>query len=273
MQTTQPTVIEPRAATPINIEYRQLPEGHMPHLKISAGACRLNIRQEPSEVPGTMWVTGSYQDPSGRIPMHVEADGDITRIVIGENMLDVFDLFAGTPKLDLVLGGKFPYALAIEAAAGGNYIDLGGLPITRLEITDGAGAMRLDFSRPNPQPMSLLKLTVGAGSIDATNLLNANFVYLHVDGGAASYKLHFGGELRQEASALISSAVSGVELRFPVTTAVKLTTESILGNPNMDAGFVRQEGAIWTRAAFEGTLPVLNIRCTTAFGNVQLLSF
>ena len=126
---------------------------------------------------------------------------------------------------DLSLGKSKPYALTIETGAGECSLDLGGLPITRLELKHGADKMDLDFSAPNPQRMSLLDLGSGAGSTEIKNLANANFAGMNVEGGAVGYILHFGGELQRDARVRIQTGLASIEISIPKSTAAKITPD------------------------------------------------
>jgi hypothetical protein len=100
---------------------------------------------------------GPHQDPSGQRSPKLTLDGGTltvdhdctTRDLIGE-------LVAGDPLFDLLLGTGRPYALTIQAAAIQSDAELGGLPITRLAVTQRAGQSRLNFGAANPQPAELL---------------------------------------------------------------------------------------------------------------------
>ncbi len=67
--------------------------------------------------------------------------------------------------------------------------DLGGAPLSRLMVRQGAGKLELGFSVPNPEPMQLLEVSSGAAGIELANLANANLSEMRLSGGAASYAL------------------------------------------------------------------------------------
>ena len=160
----------------------------------------------------------------------------------------------------------------IEAGASENHIDLGGLPITRLRLSHGAGSADVNFSAPNPAVLSELRLAVDAGKTDAHNLGNANFQTLLVEGGAASCLLDFSGNARQDASARISTAMASVEVRIPRDLAVEVTSSNVLGQPRADAGF-SQRGATWLSPAAAAGSPIqLRIHSSMVMGKLLLSS-
>lgn len=237
------------------------------HLRLSAGACRFNIRPGAGEA----WVSGTYRDPSGRRSPRIEQDGGTIRIVESDNPLDGMTSFlTGIPQYNLAIGKERPFALTVETGASDFIADLGGLPITRLEIKQGAGRFEVDFSAPNPEPMSTLNMGSGAGGMFLKNLANANFAEMRIEGGAASYRFDFAGDLRRDGQVRITTAVSAVEIVVPTTTAVKVNSEAMLGAFHVGDGFMKKEGAFWNQAALEGKTPVLTIRTNVALGALNL---
>jgi hypothetical protein len=145
-----------QAETRIGLDY---PVESNPHLRISLGGCRLNVA--PSTGEG--WVEGVVRDESGAMPPKIEQSGSVARISqeyrFGE-MLRLAD--TGVPEVDLILGRARPYMLTLELGASESIFDLGGLPLTRVVVKQGAGKASIDFSAPNPQPMNLLDIDAGA---------------------------------------------------------------------------------------------------------------
>jgi hypothetical protein len=249
--------------TEINVAY---PEASDLQLRITVGACRLKIK--PGE--GDAWITGSYEDPTGKLPAKILQEGGTVRITQSHSWTDILGWFGGVPTFDLALGKVRPYTLALESGASENKFDLGGLPISRLVAKQGAGKMEIDFSAPNTQAMSLLNLGAGAAGMELRNLANANFAEMSVDGGAAAYKFDFGGTLQRNAHVKISTGMSSVEIRVPAATAAKITSESLVGGLDIGDGFTKKEGAFWTQGALAGNTPVLTIHTSVALGALRL---
>lgn len=249
--------------TKINVAY---PETGDLHLRIGVGACRLKIR--PGE--GEAWVTGTYDDPTGTLPAKILQKGGTVRITQEPNWADLFGWSGGAPTFDLALGKARPYMLTLESGASENTFDLGGLPISRLAVKHGAGKVDINFSAPNPQAMSLLSISAGAGGMEVKNLANANLAEMSIEGGAASYKFDFGGTLQRNAHVKISTGLSSVDIHVPASTAAKITSESLVGGLDLGDGFTKKEGAFWTEAALAGDTPVLTIHTSIALGALRL---
>lgn len=118
--------------------------------------------------------------------------------------------------------GDFPLRLVVEAGASEEKLDLGGIPLKKLYITDGASNARVTFVAPNPQVMEELFYRTGASSVELIGLANANFQRMELNAGAGSYKLDFSGQLRMSSRVDISAGVSDVTIACPPTTLCRV---------------------------------------------------
>ena len=108
---------------------------------------------------------------------------------------------------DLALG-NVPVNLNIEAGAYKGEMDLGGLSLANLTVSDGAADSELAFSAANNVEMTLLRYKTGASKVSLLGLANANFALLEFTGGAGNYTLDFSGELKRDGSVSIETGVS-----------------------------------------------------------------
>jgi hypothetical protein len=250
--------------TPIQVAH---PSVGNPQLRIALGACRFRAR--PGE--GDEWVTGTYNDPTDRRPLRVgEEEAGVTITEAEPSFERIQAVFGGMPRYEVELGNKRPFALTIETGASDFDLDLGGVPLSRLMVRQGAGKFELGFPQPNPEPMEILEISSGAAAIELENLANANFSELRLSGGAASYELDFGGVLSQDAEVSIETGISGVVVSVPSSTAARVTAETTLGSVDVGDGFTKSEGAFSTEAALRGDGPVLRIRAGVRLGSLQL---
>ncbi len=250
--------------TNIEIAY---PQAESLLLRLGVGACRLKV----TPGAGSVWVSGTYYDPTGAFPCKIEQEGGTARITQDYRSTDWMTAVGGNPpRFELALGRARPYELLIETGASEARFELGGLPLRRLLIKQGAGKAEYSFDEPNPESMTLFDVDAGAVALEMSNLANANAAEMTLDGGAASYKLDFGGTLRREAFVRINTGMAGVEVRVPATTPARIMTESILGALQVGDGFTKKEGAFVTQAALAGRSPVLTIRASVALGSLQI---
>jgi hypothetical protein len=251
--------------TPIDVFYP--PAAEDLHLRIALGACRFEAR--PGEGDG--WVTGTYHDPTDRRSVRILEEGASVTITETEPSFEhIPSVFGGVPRYELEFGKERPFALTIETGASDFDLDLGGVPLSRLMVRQGAGKLELGFSAPNPEPMELLEVSSGAAGIELVNLANANFSEMRLSGGAAGYELDFGGALLRDAKVSIETGLSGVEVTVPSSTAARIVAETTLGSVEVGNGFTKREGAFLTDGTLRGEGPILAIRAGVRLGSLRL---
>src|SRR5918999_316558 len=231
------------AETPINVAY---PPAEDLHLRIALGACRFEARPGESDA----WVAGTYHDPTDRRSPRILEEGSSVTITEAEPSFErIPAVLGGVPRYELGFGKERPFALTIETGASDFDLDLGGVPLSRLMVRQGAGRFELGFSVPNPEPMELLEVSSGAAGIELENLTNANFSEMRLSGGAAGYELDFGGALARDATVSIETGLSAVQISVPASTAARIVTETTLGSVDVGDGFTKREGAFLTEGA------------------------
>src|SRR5690606_1914152 len=99
----------------------------------------------------------------------------------------------------------------------------------------------------------------GAAETELLNLANSGAEEISVDGGAATFLLDFGGELRRDLRARLNTGMATVEIRIPSAMAAKVAPRTMLGSLDPGSGFVTRDGEFWTMAAVAGDTPSLTI--------------
>lgn len=250
--------------TEINVDF---PESDELQLRIVAGPCRLDVG--PGAATG--WVSGTYDDPTGLLPLRMRGEGG--RLTLTQSVhVTMPESVTGAPGLRLALGAGRPFGLTVEGGANEVVLNLGGLPLTRLRIRHGAGRSEVDFPAPNPEEMDVLDVAAGGAATHLRNLANAGFARMVVAGGAGSYHLHFGGELRRDGAVRLTTGAASVELVLPAATAARVRSETVLAGLDVGDGFTTSEGELLTAAAVAGRLPVLRVTLSSTLGAVRLRS-
>ncbi len=252
------------SATDIHIAYPAAPP---PRLRIALGPCRLRVGQGAEGA----FVTGRYEDPTGMLPIRVTQAGGRATIRQSTHLGSMGRLI-GSPSLDLSLGTGPPCELLVEGGANDSVLDLGGVPMARLTLRQGAGRIRVDFATPNPAEMDELDVAAGGVSMELRNLANANVARMTVSGGAASYRLQFGGRLRRDAEVRLNAGISAIDVVVPHDVPARISSSSVLGGLRIGDGYVTREGAFWTEAGASGGSPLVRIAVTSVLGAVRLLS-
>jgi len=247
----------------INVAY---PDAADLHLRIRVGACRLKI------IPGAgpAWVTGLYRYPQGALPLKIDGSGGRVTITQDYDVTGLGGLLRFTPRFELALGRVKAYALTLEAGASDVTANLGGIPLKELIIKQGAGRADFDFSAPNPQEMASVIVNSGAVALQMRNLSNANFAEMTFDGGAASYRFDFGGVLRRDAKAKVTTSLAPVAIHIPPATAARVYENTVAAALDLGDGFTKKGGAFLTEAAMTGKTPVLTIRANVSLGTLSL---
>ena len=239
------------------------PDAAEPSLLLRTGPCRVHF----SASDGPMWISGTYEDPTGSLPLQVRT-GPLTTISQGFDPI-AFNAIT-LPRLDLAISRQRPFALEIQAAASENFFDLGGLPVARLVMKAGAGKFDLDFGAPNPTTMTVMELGAGAGSIAAKRLANANFTSLRFGGGVAACTLDFSGQLLHDASARIDAGLGSVDIMIPAFTPARVAAKSFASARRVTGAFLTQGDTYSTAPAAQGARPLLDIEVSLAFGALNL---
>jgi hypothetical protein len=192
---------------------------------IQFGAGTLTLQPGASE--GLVTGTAKYNVTELK-PTVTANNGNVT-ITQGNIKLNIIPALSSKVINDWsLLLAAYPMDLTIEAGAyTGNY-ELGGLAITKLDITDGAAKVNLGFSTPNQVEMSGLTYSTGASQVSLTGLGNANASDVSFNGGAGSYVLDFSGQLQRDMTVSIDSGVSSVTIRVPSGVPAQVTLDSTL---------------------------------------------
>lgn len=196
----------------------------------------------------------------------------------GEIRLDDFDLnfdlddlkrlgdAAG--RLDVRLGREVPTDLRIHVGAAESRLELGGLPLTRLEVNTGASHTRLSFDEPNPARMERLELKVGAAEFQGEALGNAGFERFSFEGGVGDVLLDFGGDWRGTATGSIRMGVGALKLRVPRGLGVRIRKRSFL--TSFDASGFTQVGDAFQTAGWSEATSRLELDLEAAFGSIEV---
>jgi hypothetical protein len=251
--------------TPINVAY---PAADDLHLRIALGTCRFEAR--PGKVQG--WVAGTCHDPTGnRTPKIIRAEERDVTVTEAKPYFERIPIrFGGVPRYELEFGKEWPFVLTIETGASEFDLDLGGVRLKALTVRQRAGRFNLNFSAPNPHPMSLLDISSGEAGIELENLANANFSRMRLSGEAAGYELDFGGELKWNAEVRIETSFSGVDITVPRSIAARIVAETTLGTVDVGPGFTASEGAFLTKRGMAGNRPLLTIHAEVRLGALQI---
>lgn len=252
-------------AAPIDVAF----PGGVPAVRLALGPCRLSLARGT----GASWLSGSYTDATGVMPLHVATEGEN---VVVRQRFDPGALLRAVPELPrlvLTISAEHALTLDVDAGAAECELDLGGIPVTRFVLRAGAGRYAVLFSAPNPEVMRLLDVSAGAGSLTLRRLANANAEEMKIGGGLAGCLIDFGGTLRRDASVRVGSGLAAIELSLPESTAARIEPRSFAASQSVSGALVEKEGWLCTPAALAGESPALAIRAEVAFGGLVIRTY
>lgn len=251
--TPQPTVTEN-----ITVEY---PDSEEINLKLRFGAGELTLN------PGAeLFVDGTATYNYDELKPQVNTDGGDVEVRVGDGNLNIFPNLSNIEnEWDLKLGDQ-PMNLSIESGAYEGSFELGGLSLTKLDISDGASTVELSFSEPNQTEMSTFTYQTGASDVKITGLGNANFSLFDFSGGAGDFTLDFSGELQRDASIKIETGLSNVIVIVPEGVDAVVTAEGGLSNVSAGSGWERS-GNTYQQ---DGEGPTLTFIIEMGAGNLTL---
>jgi hypothetical protein len=232
------------------------------HLALSFGAGKLML------APGAdgKLVSGTAIYNIADFKPEISADGASVEIKQGDYKVNALPDMRGLKnEWDLKLG-DMPMDLTIHSGAYDGEFELGGLSLTSLTVNDGAADVKIDFSAPNKEKMSVLSYKTGASNVTLKNLGNANFATLIFESGAGNYTLDFGGAFQRNGSVTVRSGMSNLTLNIPEGVAATVQVSSGLSNVQFPSGW-SQHGDTYTQA---GSGPELTVVVEMGAGNLQI---
>jgi hypothetical protein len=162
--------------------------------------------------------------------------------------------------------GNAPMNLVVKAGAYKGDFDLSGVPLTNLEINDGASDSNVVFSSLNPSEMDTFSYRSGAAQVKLSGLANANFRNLDFTGGAGDYTLDFSGELQRDATVSVDAGVGSVKIIVPANTAANVVVTNGVGNVDVSGTWASSNNGYSTN----GSGKTLTIMVKLGVGSLEL---
>jgi len=198
---------------------------------------------------------------------NVTLEGNQARIIQGNGQIEgypkIADNYRNTWDLQL---GVAPLDLSIKAGAYQGRIELGGLSLKGLHVTDGAADVELSFSEPNRVEMESLRYDSGASKVTLSGLANANFTSMEFKGGAGDYTFNFSGKLQRDATVSIESGLSNTTIIVPEGVSARLSVDGGLTNVELGGQWQASGGDY----VLSGDGPTLTFIVKMGAGNLGL---
>lgn len=166
---------------------------------------------------------------------------------------------------------EIPITFRIELGAGRGELDLSGLQIREMKLSSGASAVDMRCDKPNPIRADNIVIESGVSKFTATNLSNTNFRRLKFSGGVGSYKLDFGGSLRQDADAKIEVGLGAVTVNIPRTLPVRLYyDDSWFSTFDLQGDFHHRRSGVYETEGVDEKGPMMSIQIESGLGSVRV---
>jgi hypothetical protein len=240
-----------------------LPDGNaVQDVELKFGAGELNLAPGAQEglIEGTATYNVADLKPEIRTGNTIEIQtGDLELNGIpnfGNDLINEWDLKLNT----------HPINLRISAGAYQGRMELGGLSLQSLHVTDGAAEVQLSFSDPNLVGMGNLRYETGASKVELTGLANANFETMNFQVGAGEYTLDFSGDLQQDASIDVDAGISSVTIIVPEGTNATVFVGGGLNDVNRSGAWDRQNDEY----SLSGSGPSLTFNVSMGAGSLNL---
>jgi hypothetical protein len=140
--------------------------------------------------------------------------------------------------LKIGLGHSVPLDISLQFGAAEANAQLGGLSVRRLDIETGASETSIGFDAPNPIPLEMLDLKVGAAAFKASGLGNANIRHMTVQAGAGGMELDFGGNWRGDMTLDLTAALGAIKIHVPPGVVIDKNLRVFLGGLDDNAAGV-----------------------------------
>ena len=250
----------------------------------SSGPAQLSLRFGAGQLtvgPGARraQVTGEAVYNNELFTPSVRTEGRKTTLSAGDGHLELkefLDLWTMVKdhlnRWELQLPGV-PMELDMELGASSAQLELGGLALRKLRLSQTAADLTLEFDRPNPVEMTDLSLTGGASRSTLRSLANANASRVELSGGGGVFYLDFSGRLRRDLAVKIEAGAGEITLVFPVEADVEVETHTGLAVVDFRGTWSRPSERLYQHAgAHAGRGPRITVDAAVLAGKLRLLA-
>lgn len=235
-------------------------------VEVNYGIGDLSVR---SGAPGLLYRARMRFDDRFATPTAEYGEG---RLEFGMEMVEDFDSEGPSemPSMDLELPSGVPMDLQLLFLAGTADVDLTGMPIRTLDLTNGASESEVRVSEVNPEPMSWAKINVGVADFTVTGLGNLNSREVEVMAGLGVVTLGIDGEWPPDSRLSIGMGLGAMRIHIPESLGVRVRHErGFLASLDID-GF-EKDGDIYTSENWEDAGRRVVIDLSATLGSVDFV--
>ncbi len=145
---------------------------------------------------------------------------------LGSDLLSKTHVQSEDNRWEMILSRKYKTDLSIDMGLCSADIDLGGIPLSYINIDVGAASGTIKFNEPNPIIADDIKIDAGASKLEVEKLGNANFKFLKFDGGVGKFKIDMTGEYKTNSRAEISIGLGKATIYLPSSLPLRVESET-----------------------------------------------
>lgn len=218
-----PILLQARDLTNKKISY---PEDNIELLvaNIDLGVGEFSLRSEDSR--DILKAEVNYNDRRVEIYSDYRKKGNTGYLELGSDLLSKTHIQSEDNRWELTLSKKYKTDLSVDIGLCSADIDLGGIPLSYLNVDIGAASGTIRFTEPNPAIAEDIKIDAGASSLKIEKLGNANFKYLKFDGGVGKFKIDMSGEYKTDSRAEISIGLGKATIYLPSNLPLRVEAET-----------------------------------------------
>ncbi len=216
-------ILQARDLTNKQISY---PEDNLELLvvNINLGVGEFSLHSEDSR--DILRAEVNYNERRVEIYSDYRKKGNTGYLELGSDLLSKTHIQSGDNRWELTLSKTYKTDLSIDIGLCSADIELGGIPLSYLNIDVGAASGTIKFTEPNPTTAEDIKIDAGASSLKIEKLGNANFKYLKFDGGVGKFKIDMAGEYKTDSRAEISIGLGKATIYLPSNLPLRVEAET-----------------------------------------------
>lgn len=232
-----------------------------------------NFRLTSEEMPALFRADVTYNPDRLEVFADYRKRGERGYLEVGSDLFSKFQVDTEDNRWEMELSRSYKTDLKLEFGLCDAFIDLGGVPLTDLNLDIGVAEGKLVFSSPNPTELDNISIEAGAAEFEIEKLLNANFKTLKFDGGVGEFRLEFTGELKTRAQAEISVGLGSAVIYLPRELSVRIEAEdNFLSKVKFrNAAGLRIRDGYYKSEDFDSAAARLDLQIDVGLGSVEIV--
>lgn len=151
-------------------------------------------------------------------------------------------------------------------------MNLGGIRLKELTLSNWAGEADIRFDEPNPVIMEYMDINAKVGEFNLSGLGNARFKHAKINGGIGELRVDFSGALLPAAGAEVDLDIGSASVYLPEDRGIRMSIGgmfSFMSSKDIDSGF-RKRGRAWYNDRYRDDAEAFRLRITPGLGELRV---